>query len=150
MVNKIDILNFATKGLIREADATGTNTGDQDLSGLANVLLSNVSSTGKTLISDLSKPSNTFVSLTLPATNGTIQAPYDGYMVINKLSTATGQHVGIGYRDIAYTTQVRYSTSSVQYLSVILPCAKDQYFYLDYDANGTTNVFGCIRAKGTI
>ena len=129
---------------------SGSNTGDQDLSTLTNTSLSNLLSAGKTLIANLSKPSTTFVSMTLPATANSIQAPYDGYMVVNKLSTAIGQHLGLGYRDIGYTTQTQYSVVAVQYLTCLLPCSAGQWIYCDYGAGGATNAFGCIRAKGTL
>lgn len=76
------------------APAAGDNTkflaGDgtwKDISG-ANTDLSNLTATGNSKIADMPMPSNSSVSITIPAENGTLTAPYTGYYLIQFHSVA--------------------------------------------------------------
>lgn len=91
-------------------------------------------------------PSGRYTNLTLPATGGTITAPADGYLTVNKSATAAGQYIdfingsnGMNCNEIA---------PSALPLRLCMPVSKGDVITINYDADGTTTMFRFIYTNG--
>jgi hypothetical protein len=91
-------------------------------------------------------PSSNAEDLELGATGTTYTAPANGYVYVNKSSTASGQYVNIydglssSYRSI--------SSGSGQPLLVHATVRKGKKYRVEYTAAGATNTFKFIYAEG--
>lgn len=118
-----------------------------DLNGKADVDLINVNNTGTSKITHYASPSETAKDLTLGASGATYTADADGYIIISKGATASGQYVQL------YTTNysvLSRSTSSSETVICLLPISKGQGFKTYFTAAGTTNYFRLIYLNGNI
>jgi hypothetical protein len=106
--------------------------------------LTNITNTGKSLISGLGMPSGKVVDLTLGASGTTYTAPANGYVVLKKNSTAANQvvelYTGVNSRSVA--------SANGQTLCVCAPVQKGFNFILNYSLAGETAVFKFVYAEG--
>lgn len=91
-------------------------------------------------------PSDRFIDLTLGASGATYTAPANGWVYVNKQGDAnqffnlTNPTKNYGVNEI--------TSSSPFGLLIMLPVSKGDVFRIDYNLNGTTNVFRFIYAEG--
>ena len=127
---------------IKAFDAT-VNTGLINVTELAQDVAGKAE---RSQAANLAMPSGTFVELTLPPSGSNIVAPADGYIYLDKTSTAQGQYIavfsgGMGLSEIAL--------QSGQILRATLPVKRGTNILPDYNAAGTTNHFRFIYAEGS-
>ena len=97
------------------------------------------------LISSYAMPGTDIINLTLVTSGETYTAPVNGYICLDKVSTASGQYIKM---TCGYLKTTCYSTGSGQDISVFLPCRKGQEVTIDYTVDGTTNSFKFISCFG--
>lgn len=97
--------------------------------------------------SGLGFPSNRFEDLELGATNTIYTAPANGWFILGKSSTASGQFVSIRNDNTHLGTSL-FSTASGQTLRVSQQCIKGDKILIGYSAAGSTAVFRFIYAEG--
>ena len=112
---------------------------DRDVQNPANL--------GKEEIAHLAMPSAVYIDLTLPASDGTVEAPADGYIIFSKAATASGQFIGL-------YTQLSLSADAVAVVPgdirrVFIPVKKGATVHVAYSASGNTNFFRFCYANGT-
>lgn len=119
-----------------------------DLNGKADVDLTNTNNQAKILMSGMSMPSNTYVDLTLGASESTYTAPANGYVYLAKASTAANQWFNI--YDNQNEISVAYNAhASGQVMKGYLPILKNHSFTVAYNLAGATENFRFIYAKGS-
>lgn len=92
-------------------------------------------------------PSDRYTNLTLPATGGTITAPADGYLTVNKSATAAGQY--INFINGSNGMNCNTTAPSALPLRLCMPVSKGDVITINYDAAGTTTMFRFIYANGS-
>ena len=118
---------------------------------IVNSNMYNISSVGRSFISGIGMPSSKYEELTLGASGTTYSAPANGYVFIDKKSTAASQYVyievydtGLKYRDVIYVPD------TAENVVLRLPVLKGDRFVIYYTANGATNHFKFIYAQGEV
>lgn len=131
--SEITLATVATSGSYNDL------TNKPDLNGKADVDLSNLNSTGKSLASGLGMPSSRYIDLTLGATTSTYTAPANGYVYFTKRATAVGQFVSIALEvaTVANLAALGAATTSNDICRCYLPVKKGQVFAVGYTAAGT-------------
>lgn len=124
-----------------------------DLNGKADVDLTNVNDTGKTVLSRATLPSATARNeLTLGSSGTEYTAPANGWVMFSKTSTNAGQYIRLysltNGNYIALNTYL-YSTTSSQTLAICMPVYKGQKFVATYTAGGTTAYFRFSYTQGS-
>ena len=141
--------NVGTVTSVNNTSPDGSGNVTIDLSGKADVDMSNLTTSGKSLISGLPMPSNRYTDLTLGASGSTYTAPANGWFGLSKNSGGSGKYIGIwtggNYSNAIGMTS--FATAS-QGLSVYCPCRKGDSVQVDYNATGTTGMFRFIYAEG--
>lgn len=132
-----------------------TNSGDvsvdinqiaTDLNEKADRDFLNVANAGKVLASGWGMPDTTkYIDLTLGASGSQYIAPSNGWVVLAKRSTATGQYIEI--TSVGFPT-IQWSSAS-QIMGVYLPVRKDSLFTIYYSADGALNYFKFVYAVGS-
>ena len=140
--------NVGTVTSVNNTSPDGSGNVTIDLSGKADVDMSNVNASGKSLISGLSMPSNHYDDLTLGASGAEYTAPANGYYTVDK-ATTSGQYLTLYNKTTRLNSQCR-STNSGQSVSVFLPVKKGDVVVCQYNAAGTTNYFRFIYAQGEV
>jgi len=124
-----------------------------DLNGKADTDLSNITTTGKTKVSNLPMPSSSYVDLTLGASGDSYTAPANGWVVHGFVSSGAGQHNNLGIKnngsDYMFVT-AGPATASYQNLWTVLPVKKGDVFYLYYGTFSSVIAFRFIYAQGEI
>ena len=94
---------------------------NQGIESRVNLDATNLSDTGKSIISSFGMPSDRYIDLTLGATNSTYSAPANGYVLF------TGQ--GGGYVSLTQGAITAYNAFDVNsnYYSVLLPVVKGEF-----------------------
>ncbi len=117
------------------------------LSGKADVDLTNVTTSGKSLISGLPMPSNRYTALTLGASGTEYTAPANGWFAVSKTSGATGKYLGLlnATSDIGVETYPNANTNNAK---LIIPIKKNDVLRVTYSLTGATNYFKFIYAEG--
>lgn len=97
-------------------------------------------------ISAMGMPENVYTNITIPASNGTVTAPADGWFVMEMQASAVGQYI---YMDVTNGIRNRQvSGTSNAYLSMFLPVKKGDVVKCVYTA--TANKFlQFLYAKGS-
>lgn len=116
---------------------------------VANTSLSNLTTTGKALVSNLAMPSASYVDLTLGTTGSTYTAPADGYVQLSKISGASGERIKLYHADVYTVACTTWSSATSQPLDAWLPVAKGQVITYIYTASGATSYFRFIYAEGS-
>ena len=107
----------------------------------------NLSNTGKSFISSLGLPSHTYDDLTLGASDASYQAPANGWFVLNKEATGSGEYINMRN----YSNGIQFginSSGAYQQLCAVLPCLKGDSVLVGYNAAGTIHVFRFVYAEG--
>jgi hypothetical protein len=120
----------------------------QDISGKADVDLSNVNASGTSLASGWSMPSSRYIDLTLGASGATYTAPANGYFYLRKISNASIQVVLLGNASSGDIISSNFSSDIGQYLAAYIPVKKDDIVFCEYNAGGTIQFFRFIYAEG--
>lgn len=132
------------------AAASETNTAAM-LGTKANVDLDNLSATGKAVASNLAMLSDSFIEMTLGATETTYTAPADGAFFIGKNAAGANQHI---YADVYKGNTFLYTCNmlshSTESLNLLIPVSKGSSVIIRHNLSGTTNVFRFIYANGCV
>lgn len=125
--------------------ALPSSTTASDIGG-ANKDLSNLTTTGKSYGAKLSMPSSSYDDLTLGSSGTTYTASANGYFLVGKASTATGQYI-----NLQGTVRSALNVSaSGQTPYVSIPCRKGEVITISYNLGGNTAVFRFIYAEGEV
>lgn len=92
--------------------------------------------------------SDRYVDLTLPASGGTITAQADGFLYLNKVSSASGQRIKLNNTNGTEASVSSWSSENGQSLDLLLLVSKGDVIRINYNAGGTTNYFRFIYANG--
>ena len=132
------------------AAASETNTAAM-LGTKANVDLDNLSATGKAVASNLAMLSDSFIEMTLGATETTYTAPADGAFFIGKNAAGANQHI---YADVYKGNTFLYTCNmlshSTESLNLLIPVSKGSSVIIRHNLSGTTNIFRFIYANGCV
>lgn len=118
----------------------------------ADIDLSDLSATGKSLASSFSMPSATYDDLTLGASGTQYTAPANGWFTIKKnvgSNPGGGKFLSIVAGNNVMETQV-HGNASVDNLAVFMPVKKGTIVTVSYDIVGTTQFFRFVYAEGEI
>lgn len=118
-----------------------------DLNGKADVDLSNLSLTGRATGANLSFPSGAATNLSLGVSGSSYTATANGWFVINKKSTASGQYLlinNIGGKNVASS----YAVDNDNNICLFMPAQKGDTVSIDYTLGGTTALFCFVVANG--
>lgn len=118
-----------------------------DLNGKADTDLSNVTDSGKILLSSMGMPSNRYTDLTLGASGSTYTAPANGYVFFSKMGNQ-GQSVILNNQQNKMRVQ-SYIGSNNNWSGIIMPIRKNERFNVEYTASGNTKYFRFIYAEGS-
>lgn len=132
-------------GKFLTTDGTDASWESPDLSGKADVDMSNVTTSGKSLISGLPMPSTRNIDLTLGASGTEYTAPANGWVYLSKDAGAANQYLHLGCRFVAVQSR---SVASGNRVTVYIPVAKGATFEITYNVSGNVGVFKFIYAEG--
>lgn len=125
----------ASSDVTIDLDAGGSNKADVDLS--------NVNNSGKSIAAGWAMPSTFFEALTLGASGASYTAPKNGYFDLRKGANA-GEYIKItGQVEIAISQATNDSA-----LSCFTPVKKGDSVSIFYTASGTTYLFRFVYAEG--
>ena len=108
----------------------------------------NLSAQGKSLISGLSAPSNTYEDLTLLASGESYTAPANGYFEFAKASNSTNQYYSI-YNNANGMQVANNTPASGQTPYIFFYCKKGDVINIAYNLGGTTARFRFVYAVGS-
>ena len=121
------------------------------LSGKADKDLSNLTTVGQAVVSHLSMLSDSFIEMTLGATETTYTAPADGAFFIGKNAAGANQHI---YADVYKGNTFLYTCNmlshSTESLNLLIPVSKGSSVIIRHNLSGITNVFRFIYANGCV
>lgn len=121
------------------------------LSGKADKDLSNLTTVGQAVVSHLSMLSDSFIEMTLGATETTYTAPADGAFFIGKNAAGANQHI---YADVYKGNTFLYTCNmlshSTESLNLLIPVSNGCSVIIRHNLSGTTNVFRFIYANGCV
>ena len=117
-----------------------------DLNGKADVDLSNLNASGKSLASGLGMPGNNYVDITLGASDSFYTAPANGWMLFMKEVTDYNQWMYMG-RNTSNLEACGIGGSS-GWARIFFPVKKGDTFLIAYSAAGSSSVCRFIYAKG--
>ena len=112
----------------------------------------NLTGGGVQLVTSFGFPSAELDNLTLPTSGQTYTAPADGWLCLGKRSTAPGQYIALIAYDSTYTTEIFRDVKTPMGAAdenVMLPVSKGMVVRVSYSADGTTNFFKFVYAKGS-
>ena len=107
----------------------------------------NFSTTGKSDIVDLTTLGNKKIDIADNGDGTKFTAPAAGWVVYRKISTAASQYAEL-QNSTSGINDMRFSSSSSQSLTPMIPCSKGDDIRLWCSADGTTKFFKFIYAKG--
>lgn len=119
------------------AATSETNTAAM-LGTKANVDLDNLTTDGKSAVSNLAMPSEQYTDLTLGATGTVYTAPADGYVVFDAYATAAGSVISLMTHSVGLNTLCTPGGNGCPYLRIFLPVAKSVQFRAEYHSVDTT------------
>ena len=110
---------------------------------VANSNMSNISSAGRSFISDMSCPSTTYEDWTLLATNNDYDIPANGWLTLVKQSSALGQYIVLfeNTNTALASYGILWSSSSSQNIGVTVRVRKGQKIRVSYTTGGATQYF---------
>ena len=120
-----------------------------DLNGKADVDLSNVNNTGKSLGAGWAMPSDTYDDLTLGASGTEYTAPANGYFVFCKVAGASNKYIDI-HNTTTQMAQQAFSAGSDNWLRINCPVKVGDIVQIDYNVTGDTKFFRFIYAQGEV
>ena len=122
-----NISNAANKSL-SNLDASGQNI----INGKADVDLTNINNTGKIAIAHNAMPSNTYIDLTVGASDTTYTAPSDGYVYVGGNTNANAFCYFSLYNVNNGLTNMASAYSSGLYFRGFIPIKKASTFSIGY------------------
>ena len=132
------------------AAVSETNTAAM-LGTKANADLDNLSAAGKAVASNLAMLSDSFIEMTLGATETTYTAPADGAFFIGKNAAGANQHI---YADVYKGNTFLYTCNmlshSTESLNLLIPVSNGCSVIIRHNLSGTTNIFRFIYANGCV
>lgn len=117
------------------------------LTNSADIDLSNLTTIGKAIVSNLGMPSDSYIDLTLGASDSTYTAPADGYVGLSKAANASGQTCALNV-NTSLGAYNRAAISGEQFIGFV-PVKKDDIVKVTYDFAGVTHYFRFIYAEGS-
>ena len=90
-------------------------------------------------------PSARYIGLTLGASGATYIAPADGYVTLIKTATSVQQYLELSTYDVFANMNAHFNG---QLLYATIPVSKGAAFYVNYNADGSTNRFRFTYANG--
>ena len=124
-----------------------------DLALKADVSLGNVNSSGAAAMAHAALPSGQYIDLTLPAHQGTVTAPEDGWLYFAKMSTGGGQSVALSVYNADQTAIVLAATDALSSSNatgnVFVPVTKGAVVQVYYSAAGALAAFRFTYANGS-
>jgi hypothetical protein len=106
----------------------------------------------KAEVSSWSMPSSEYIDLTLGASGSTYTAPANGWVMLYKNASASGQYIWMQtvHGDITIYDLASYSSTSGGVLRITIPVKKGDNCVVAYTAGGTTGRFRFIYAEGEV
>ena len=120
----------------------------ETLNGKADLDLSNVNNTGKSTAAGWGMPSDTYVDLTLGASNSTYTAPANGWFMLEKLASGNSQELRFTNLSNGLAGYAISPTNNAT-LDASVQCKKGDVARLYYTAGGNLNVFRFVYAEGS-
>ena len=139
--------NVGTVTSVNNTSPDGSGNVTIDLSGKADVDMSNVNASGKSLISGLSMPSNHYDDLTLGASGAEYTAPANGWFCMKKAASGSNQYLSLQTPKIQLDSD---ATSSGKYVGLAMPVSKGDVLTIYYSLGGSTTIFRFIYAQGEV
>ena len=90
-------------------------------------------------------PSHIYTNLTLPASGGTITAPADGYLTVNKSATTSGEYINM--INTSNNINVNSIATNAMNCRLLMPVSKGDTIMINYTLTGTTNWFRFVYAN---
>lgn len=118
-------------------------------STVANTSLSNLVTAGKTVISNLPMPSNSYIDLTLGATGSNYTAPANGYLMLAKIAGAAGEYIDITNTSAGNLRSHQNAVVNGAAVAIFVPCKSGDIMNYGYTLSGTTQCFRFIYAEGS-
>lgn len=115
-------------------------------SGGVNTDLSNLSDTGKILMSEMGMPSEKYIDLALGTSGSTYTAPANGWIKLAKVASGDKQYLGLFINNVITFNMVGWNNMETAF---ICPVLKGDIFKVQYSYGGTTNIFRFYYAKGS-
>ena len=149
-VEGINATDYATlNDLIEAVNIIGQSSSARNfIDSLLKKDLSNLSSSGETVIAHKAMPSDRHIELTLGVSASQYVMPADGYIYISKLhNNAFGGKLQV----VVHTASNFYDVSvdNIAYgASFLVPVLGQSTVEINYDLNGNTNAFCFIYAEG--
>ena len=112
----------------------------------ANTNLSNLTTTGKNVVANLSMPDIRYSNLTLGATGATYTAPADGYFSLASTFNTNGYLFMYRVTGARYGTTLPYNTN--QWVDSFVPVAKGDSIIIQYSGTASVQGFRFIYANG--
>lgn len=118
----------------------------------ANADLNNLTSDGKSKVSNLAMPSNSYMNLTLGASGSSYILPADGYVMLQKNSTAANQYVAVTNitNGMRCGMQNGYSPGVAYCMNALAFGKQGDTICIEYTAVGSTITFEFIYAQGEV
>lgn len=114
------------------------------LNGKADADCRNLSADGKQIISGLGLPSDRYIDLSLQASGNTYTAPANGWILLNKVSTAANQYVSLEGKAASRCYTPLIGSNAIACLAI----KKGDVFTVYYDCGGKLNIFRFYYAEG--
>lgn len=100
-------------------------------------------------IANCAMPSDRYVDLTLPSSGGTITAPADGYIYLNKTPGSADKYLQLTNQTANAMGITVNSYNGTLWTRIYLPVSKGDVVVIHYDFTGSTNAFCFIYANGS-
>lgn len=97
------------------------------------------------VIAGYAMPSNKYIDLTLGASGTEYTAPANGWVVLSKSASSTGQYIHL---KCSVVESAIYAGSNGSNLITYIPVLKSANFKCNYNAGGNTNSFRFVYAEG--
>ena len=110
---------------------------------------SNLTADGKSTVAGLGMPSDRYIDLTLGASGSTYTAPANGWFLVEKAPTASGQYLYIGKSTVAFGT-IQYAINNYSNLEIIFPAKKGQVIVINYNLGGSTQNCKFFYSEGDV
>lgn len=113
----------------------------------ADIDLMNITDGAKELMANASMPSGTYIDLTLGSSGATYTAPADGWLMLRKKSSGSGQY--IAFENIASSLVGKSISTTTQELAAFVPVKAGDEITVTYNAGGDTNKFRFVYSVGS-
>nr|DAH64342.1 MAG TPA: tail fiber protein [Caudoviricetes sp.] len=118
-----------------------------DVAGKADISLSNLSATGKSVVASLAMPSSRYIDLTFGASGTTYTAPADGWVFLWRICSGQGGIAGLYGRVVSI-----FSGDANEEFCIYIPVAKGEVFniyYAELKTGQSTDYFRFFYANGS-